>query len=204
VTIGGFVEPETGQGPREDNRCREAAAQDAKSEDKFQAADNSQEGVQPATVSNANDAVKLKFITRIASGLSWFNWLAGLSMVNALLLCFKADLSMIFGLSITDLLYGLTVHFQGGRDLGLPGYGVVLGGTAVLSMIFFILGRVAGSGRLWPLYVACVFYLLDGGVSFLCQSWLALACHAWIMFRFVDAITAHYGLAKYLKAELKV
>lgn len=200
------MEPEAGQGPREDNRCQEqeVSSQEEKSGEKFQGADNSQAGAQSATVSNADDPVKLKFITRIASGLSWFNWLAGLSMVNALLLCFKADLSMIFGLSLTDLLYGLTVHFQGGRDLGLPGYGVVLGGTAVLSMLFFILGRVAGSGRLWPLYVACVLYLLDGGVSFLCESWLALACHAWIMFRFVDAITAHYGLAKYLKAELKL
>ena len=73
--------------------------------------------------------------------------------------------------------------------------------AAISAGIFYGLGRAAGAGRIWPIVLALVLYSGDTLLTLLAQMWIGLACHAYVTYRFVDAIIANIKLARLLKTE---
>ena len=115
-------------------------------------------------------------------GGSWFFWVAGLSVVNAMLLLIRAPFGFFFGLGVSD---------YAGR-LGLGGY---LGVTIVASAIIALCGLFARGGARWAFLVGMVLYALDALVCLSLKEYLEIAAHAYALYRIFQGFQGAQALA---------
>lgn len=119
---------------------------------------------QPATLDYEAIA---KSDAQIISGARWFWWIAGLSIVNSLILHSGGDRSFVIGLGFTLM---ADVIFREMKVIAFIIDAIALG--------FFIgIGWFAGKGRFWAFVVGMVAYTLDAGIYVLLQDWMSLAFH---------------------------
>lgn len=107
--------------------------------------------------------LRMRLHHSLRNGANWFYWIAGLSVVNQVLLFTNAGIHFIFGLSITEIIDALAVLI--GRDLNLDSVNTVriLGWAMNLFIvgIFALFGFFANKRRRWPFYVGMALYGLD-------------------------------------------
>ncbi|MBN9396401.1 MAG: hypothetical protein J0H83_14220 [Candidatus Melainabacteria bacterium] len=144
---------------------------------------------------------KQKLLGRIMSALTWFNWVAALTVVNALMAVFDIDMSLAFGLTSVSLVEAILMQVHQATKLSINDAVIVFVYAAISAGIFYGLGRAAGAGRIWPIVLALVLYSGDTLLTLLAQMWIGLACHAYVTYRFVDAVIANIKLARLLKTE---
>lgn len=107
-------------------------------------------------------------------GGDWFFWIAGFSVVNSLLAQFNANIHFVIGLGTTEV-------FDSGA-LGVPKAASIV--LDILAAGFYVLyGLFARKGARWAFIVGAVFYLLDGLLLLAAKDWLAVAFHAYALFR---------------------
>jgi hypothetical protein len=109
---------------------------------------------------------------QIISGARWFWWIAGLSVVNTIMLHSGSDVSFVVGLGFTLL---ADVIF---REYQIVAFAI----DAVALGFFFGIGWFAGKGRFWAFVVGMVAYTLDAGIYLLFQDWMSLAFHGLALF----------------------
>lgn len=118
------------------------------------------------------------------SGASWFYWIAGLSIINSLIVHFGGDSSFPLGLGAT---LGIDLFAREGAEALGAGAGRVLNSIAIaLDFViigFFILcGKKAIQGAAWAFVVGGFFYTLDTLIMLAVQEWLGVGLHLWAMF----------------------
>jgi hypothetical protein len=121
---------------------------------------------------------------KIKQRASWFNVIAALSLVNAVIALVNGQFHFLVGLGITDLVSAL------GQRSGGQGAVVALIITAIAAGAFWGLGRVVTQGQKWALILGMVLYALDGAVILLWQDWLSIAFHGYGLFRMFGAFEA--------------
>lgn len=144
---------------------------------------------------------KQQLLGRIMSALTWFNWVAALTVVNALMAVFDIDMSLAFGLTSVSFVQAILMQVHQATKLSINDAIVVVVFAAISGGIFYGLGRAAGAGRIWPVVVALILYSGDTLLTLMAQMWIGLACHAYVTYRFVDAIIANIKLGKLIKSE---
>src|SRR5690348_6592626 len=112
-------------------------------------------GVWDAASSASPDHAQVQLERRVHAGANWFFWIAGLSMVNSLLVLAKVDLAFTLGLWMTQVLDYWGLDAGGGRQMALVGDLVIL--ATVLA-----LGAFARQGRGWAFVFGLALYALDG------------------------------------------
>ena len=115
---------------------------------------------------------------QVVSGASWFYWIAGLSMVNAVILASGGHFHFILGLGITEVFSAI---------------GTVTGSTAgavvcfainlVIAGVMVLFGFFASKGQKWAFIVGMVLYGLDGGIMLLGMDFLSVAFHGYALYR---------------------
>lgn len=115
-------------------------------------------------------------------GGDWFFWVAGLSIVNAVLLLIHAPFGFFFGLGVADF----------ALRLGIGGY---LGVTFVASAVVALCGFFARRGARWAFLVGMVLYVLDALVCLGLKEYLEIAAHAYALFRIFQGFQAAQALA---------
>jgi hypothetical protein len=121
---------------------------------------------EPATpASNTTDAL-------VMSAARWFWWIAGLSLVNTVLVQTGTDANFVVGLGITS---AADVFFAGAKAIGFIVDAVAIG-------FFVLIGWQAQRGRLWAFYVGIGVYVLDALIYLFFQDWLSVAFHAVIIY----------------------
>jgi hypothetical protein len=118
-------------------------------------------------------AVALANIKRSAS---WFDWIAGLSVVNAVIGMAQGGFHFVVGLGITELINEIAA--QGGSTGRAIGFVV----TLIAAGVFVLFGHFTKQGQKWALIVGVVLYGLDALLVLLAQAWLMLAFHAYALF----------------------
>lgn len=146
---------------------------------------------------------KQKLLGRIMSALTWFKWVAALTVVNALMSVFDIDMSLAFGLTSVSYVHAILLSVHDTTKLSINDAVIVVVFAAISAGIIYGLGRAAGAGRIWPIVLALVLYSGDTLLTLFAQMWIGLACHAYVTYRFVDAIIANIKLARLLKSESK-
>lgn len=115
------------------------------------------------------------------SRASWFYWLAGLSLLNSILLHTGMGIQFIFGLGITGVVDALV--FSDGPPAGAARL-VGLGLDAVIASVFAGFGfATIHLGWKWALWVGLVLYAVDGVLCVLANAWIESAVHAYVLFQ---------------------
>ncbi len=123
---------------------------------------------------------------RTQVGGDWFFWIAGFSVINSVLAQMNASIHFVIGLGTTEV-------FDSGV-LGIPKAAVLA--LDLLAAAFYVLyGFFARKGARWAFIVGAVFYLLDGLLLLTVKDWLAVAFHAYVLYRLFQGFQAAQQLA---------
>ena len=120
--------------------------------------------------------------SKIESSAKWFYWVAGLSVVNTLIIFFGGEVSFIVGLGITQLIDGFVYEASETAKF------VVLFINILISGMFAIFGYFALKQEKWAFIVGMVLYFLDGLIFLLVDDWLSIAFHAYVLFSLFGGI----------------
>ena len=141
-----------------------------------------------ASSNNPEAAYKLQLAAaraKIKPGAGWLDWIAILSVVNALIAMGNGQLSFLLGLGITSLANGMAA-----RGEISPVVSLLITGAA--AAFFWLMGRFAKMGGKWALILGMLLYALDGGVLLLVseQPWLMIAFHVFALVMMARALGA--------------
>ena len=108
----------------------------------------------------------------IKHGAGWFWWIAGLSVVNTVMIHSDGDRNFAIGLGFTLL-----------ADVIFKGYKLIAFGIDAVALGTFAgLGLYARKGYLWAFVTGIVLYSLDALIYLALQDWLSCAFHGFALF----------------------
>lgn len=119
---------------------------------------------------------------RLKSGVNWFFWIAGLSLVNTVTYLFGSSLIFVIGLGVTQIVDGVMSWLA--MQVGQGGAVVRVIGVVIDIFIagVFVLFGVLGRKRLyWAVLLGMVLYAVDGVILLLFKDLLGAAFHAWAL-----------------------
>lgn len=129
----------------------------------------------------------------LKSSANWFYWIAGLSMINTIVVLFGGNMSFVVGLGITQFIDQLAYLFS--KDLGKTISIVAFFIDLIIAGIFVLFGYLANKKYRWSFIVGMVLYGLDGLIFILFKDFLSLAFHAYALYCIFKGLKA----IKYLK-----
>lgn len=136
-----------------------------------------------------------KLESQLASGANWFFWIAGLSLINSIVLLSGGQWSFVVGLGITQVAdaIGAAVVQEVGGGVGLRT--AVFAFDAFVAGVFVLFGVLARKRHTWAIATGMVLYAADGLLFLLVADWLSLGFHAFALFGLFGGLTASRKLA---------
>jgi hypothetical protein len=134
----------------------------------------------------------LRLQSQLKSGANWFYWVAGLSLINSLILLFGGKWSFIIGLGITQMVDGIAgaiandANARASLILKLVAFFVDL----VVAGIFVLFGVFANKGYKWSFIIGMILYALDGLIFLLVQDWLSIGFHLFALYSVYSGLRA--------------
>jgi hypothetical protein len=128
----------------------------------------------PSSSPTLPDAERRALEDQRRRGGQWFYWIAGLSLINAVLAFSGQGWRFILGLGITQVVQELAEQSGGaGMKAGVVG----------LAMIGFFaaLGQRAILGNQWAFVLGMVLFGLDGCIFLLVYDWIGVAFHGFAL-----------------------
>jgi hypothetical protein len=125
---------------------------------------------------------------QLKSGASWFFWIAGLSVVNSILVMTGSEWSFIIGLGLTQVIDALTR--EAGPATQLAGFAVDL----LIAGVFVLFGFFARQGKPWSFWVGMIVYTLDGILFLMVPDWLSIGFHVFALYCIWNGLRAHNRL----------
>jgi hypothetical protein len=123
---------------------------------------------------------KLILDNRIRSGVGWFYWIAGLSLVNTIAFLVGIQMHFVVGLAITQIIDGFLYAFT--QELNTMARGILQALGVFLDVaiagFFALLGFFGRKRYAWVVILGMVIYLFDAVLMIVFQDWLAAAFHA--------------------------
>ena len=108
----------------------------------------------------------------IIGGAGWFWWIAGLSLVNTVLIHSGSNTNFVIGLGFTLV-----------ADAMFKAYKVVAFSIDAVALGTFAgLGFLARRGQLWAYVTGLVLYALDALIYLAFQDWMSVAFHGLALF----------------------
>jgi hypothetical protein len=142
------------------------------------------------------DATTTKLVQQRDRAANWFYWIAGLSLVNTVLLVVGSDYSFASGLGIATYI-AVVVYLVAGEQM----LWVSIFATLPLVAGLFFLGRRAHSGATWPFVLGLIVYALDLLLVLTLTDWIGVAIHGFALFSFVGGWRAARALGNVRRAE---
>ncbi len=143
----------------------------------------------------------LKLENQLKSGVSWFFWIAGLSIINTVIYLTGGSLTFVVGLGITQVVDVVASMIAAESSAGTATilHGIALFLDFVIAGVFVLFGVLGRKRIKWAIVVGMVLYAGDGLISVLIQDWLAVVFHLlalYFLFRGFQAINALARLEK--------
>jgi hypothetical protein len=147
----------------------------------------------PSSLTNLVE-MKLRAERVVRTGAGWFLTIAILSMVNSVLAMSGAHLRFIFGLGIAEFVDALAHQAgQSGVALDLVINGFVAG-------VFVLFWNFARKGDKWAFLAGMALYVVDALVMLYFRDILAVAFHAYGMYRIYTGMSGIPALQKLQQA----
>ena len=123
---------------------------------------------------------RLKVETQFKSGASWFFWIAGLSLINSVILIAGGQWSFIVGLGITQIIDSIGLKLA--EQNGFIGNIIALIFDIMAAGIFILFGVFSRKGYSGAFIVGMVLYALDGLLFLLVRDFLSVGFHVFALF----------------------
>jgi hypothetical protein len=137
---------------------------------------------------------------RVTRGANWFYWIAGLSLINSVILLAGGKLNFIIGLGVTQVIYAV-IHVISHHDGGLNVFTVVtLMLDVLVAGLFALFGFFAGKGSAAMFIIGIALYLLDALLYLLLGDVLAAGFHGLALFFMFRGMMASFELKKAMKS----
>jgi len=120
---------------------------------------------------------KSRVLQALKGSASWFVMIAGLSVVNSVLAMSGTSVRFIFGLGLSQIVDALA------HQAGSTGYVLDLIINGIIAGVFVLFWNFARKGQKWAWYLGMAVYLLDGLLLVLFKDYLAIAFHAYALYR---------------------
>ena len=104
----------------------------------------------------------------VQSAARWFWWIAGLSLINAVLFHAGSDVNFVVGLAMTTL---ASVVFAKNLPVAILLAGITVG-------FYFLMGLYAQRQRLWAFYLGLALYTVDALIYAALKDWMSVGFHA--------------------------
>ncbi|MBV8051097.1 MAG: hypothetical protein JOZ80_07910 [Acidobacteriaceae bacterium] len=135
---------------------------------------------------------KMMAAAQARAGAKWFYWIAGLSMINSLVVLRGGNLHFVVGLGITSVVDGLA------KRAGEAGPVVDLVISGFIAAIFVLFGRFAVKTEKWAFVSGMALYGIDGVVLVCLRDYLAVGFHVFALY----AIYRGYKAAKLVQVSV--
>jgi hypothetical protein len=120
--------------------------------------------------------------TRI--GARWFYWIAGLSMINSMVVIFGGNFHFVVGLGITSVVDAMA------KRVGTASSVLDLIINGFVAELFVLFGYFACKAQKWAFMVGMGLYLLDGVLLLSARDYLSVGFHAYALYAIYRGYTA--------------
>jgi hypothetical protein len=127
----------------------------------------------------------------VRSAARWFWWIAGLSLVNAVLQVSGSDVNFVIGLAMTTLASAMVSVT---KVIGLALIAITVG-------FYFLMGQQAQRGKLWAFYVGLAVYVVDALIYLRFEDWMSVGFHAFAIFCIFKGVMRLRELARQPQAQ---
>ena len=127
---------------------------------------------------------------RARAGAKWFYWIAGLSMINSIVVMTGGNLHFVVGLGITSVVDAMA------KRVGTAGSVLDLIINGCMAGVFALFGTFALKMQRWAFVVGMALYAVDGLLLLSVRDFLGVAFHAYVLF----ALYRGYTAAKQIQA----
>lgn len=123
---------------------------------------------------------KYKAASVLKSSANWFYWIAGLSLINTLVILFGGNMSFIVGLGITQFIDIIAYYIS--QDAGNIITIIAFVLDLIIAGIFVLFGYFSNKGYKWSFFIGMVLYGLDGLIFIFLKDFLSLAFHGYAIY----------------------
>jgi hypothetical protein len=128
---------------------------------------------------------------KMRSGANWFFWIAGLSVVNTVILLMEGDRHFVVGLGITQLVNGIALAIaKQNPETATIGKAVAFVLTLLVSTVVGAFGLGARRGWAWIFILGMVLYLVDGLLFILFEDWMSVGFHLFALWGIFGGLRA--------------
>jgi hypothetical protein len=128
-------------------------------------------------------------------GANWFYWVAGLSLVNSLLVHLGGNIRFVVGLGVSSAADSIAAIGAKDHPAQAAIFRAIAIGFAVLaSAIVVLFGWLANRRYIAFFAIGMVLYLLDGLLLLLFRQWLSVGFHAFVLFCMFGGLMAYRQL----------
>jgi hypothetical protein len=116
----------------------------------------------------------------IRRSANWFYWIAGLSVINMVMMASGSGYSMILGSGISQISQAMAQAFwaSGATVQALALYGF----TVLFALLFLFFGWRANKFAIWAFIAGMVVYALDGVVFIVAADYIGIAFHGFVLY----------------------
>jgi hypothetical protein len=135
---------------------------------------------------------KLRAENQFKSGANWFYWIAGLSLVNSVIMLLGGSWSFIIGLGATQIVDALAwiVAEDLGSDVGLGLRIVAFGLDIIIAAVVAGFGLLARKRFKWAFVVGMGLYALDGLLFLWIQDYWSIGFHLFALYGLYQGVKA--------------
>ena len=126
------------------------------------------------------------------SGARWFFWVAGLSVINSIIVLAEGRWNFLAGLGVIQVISGLAIGLSEQAGGAVKIVALVL--DLMVAGIFVGLGLFAQKHQTWAFVFGMAIYALDGLIFVFVQDWLSIAFHAFVLFSIYRGLSANRKL----------
>jgi hypothetical protein len=136
-------------------------------------------------------ARRLDLENRLKAGANWFYWIAGLSVINSIVVLMRGDWSFIIGLGVTQVMDALALGVaEEEPDLRVIATVIALLFNLIVVTICAVFGLLANKKKAWAFWVGMALYAMDGLIFLLVQDYFSLGFHAFALWGIYGGLRA--------------
>lgn len=122
------------------------------------------------------------------NGAKWFYWIAGLSVVNSVILLMEGGVSFVVGLGITQIIAGIGIALA--EEFGPVARYIAFAFEVVAALVFVLFGYYALKRHRWAFIIGIVLYTLDSLIFLAVQDWWSFGFHVLALFGLFGGMNA--------------
>jgi len=134
---------------------------------------------------------------RLRGGASNYYWIAGLSVLNSLIMMFNGGMTFVIGLGVTQIVDAIAYLLA--ADIPASAWTFRLAGLAIslaVSAVFAMFGYFAGKGQRWAFIVGMILYGLDAILMLVIADYFGFAFHLLMLWGLFGGLRAVSELAR--------